>query len=490
MDRVVRGEKNILTAEDPILFARTSGTTGAAKYIPVTPTCQGRDHADQMRTWTYHASTRHPRMFRGQVISLVSPAVEGYTEARIPYGSTSGYIYKNMPRLIRRAYAIPYELFLIEDFTAKYYALMRVAIGAAVTFLGTANPSSIVMMVEFADDHADELLRDLADGTLRKDLEIPGGPRAAIESRLRKDPDRARDLEQKRKKRSGKLLPIDYWPELALIGCWKGGPVGVHIEKLTDWFDPDGTGMVSIRDWGYLASEARGSIPLSDHGSGGALTVSTNVFEFVPVENLEENLADKNAWEFLGVDEIETDREYYVFFTTTGGLYRYDINDIVEVVGRYNNTPIISFRRKGRGMTNITGEKLSVNQVITAFDNVSRALDVPIEHFRAEADIGNSRYVFKVEARKLPDSRRRELLYHLDRELSDLNIEYAARRDSMRLKDPVLHVMKAGWHKRLKEALVADGKGLFQAKSVLLDAGGDPSTGRETPAATVELDRS
>ena len=60
------------------------------------------------------------------------------------------------------------------------------------------------------------------------------------------------------------------------------------------------------------------------------------------------------------------DREYYIFFTTTSGLYRYDINDVIKVTGRYNQTPQIIFLRKGRGMTNITGEKLSVNQVIEA----------------------------------------------------------------------------------------------------------------------------
>ena len=64
--------------------------------------------------------------------------------------------------------------------------------------------------------------------------------------------------------RSGKLLPADYWPNLALIGCWKGGTVGSYIKKFPQWFDPDDDGMVPVRDWGYLSSEARGSIPLSD----------------------------------------------------------------------------------------------------------------------------------------------------------------------------------------------------------------------------------
>jgi hypothetical protein len=143
---------------------------------------------------------------------------------------------------------------------------------------------------------------------------------------------------------------------------------------------------------------------------------------------------------------------------------------VIKVVGRYNNTPTIVFQRKGRGMANITGEKLSVNQIIVAFEKVSDQMGVAIDHFKAEADQQGSRYVFKVEARALPAERRRELLEGIDLELSALNIEWEAKRKSQRLRAPVLNVMKEGWYDRQKQALVADGKRLFQAKTVLLDA--------------------
>jgi hypothetical protein len=409
-------------------------------------------------------------MLRGQAVTLVSPAVEGHTPSGIPFGSASGHIYRNMPGIVRSTYAIPYEVFLIEDYDAKYYALMRVAIASDVTFVGTANPSSIVKMSEFADNHADSLLKDLAEGTLHREIEIKPELRQAIEASLKKDPAKAKRLEQAREKRSGRLLPADFWPDLALIGCWKGGTVGSYIEKFSEWFDPDRRGMVPVRDWGYLSSEARGSIPLSDHGSAGVLTVNANVFEFVHVDEIEGRSDKPGSWSFRSVDELEEDQEYYIFFTTTGGLYRYDINDVIKVVGRYNNTPTIVFQRKGRGMANITGEKLSVNQIIVAFEKVSDQMGVAIDHFKAEADQQGSRYVFKVEARALPAERRRELLEGIDLELSALNIEWEAKRKSQRLRAPVLNVMKEGWYDRQKQALVADGKRLFQAKTVLLDA--------------------
>lgn len=472
VERVTRGEKNVLTAEDPVMFARTSGTTGDAKYVPVTPTCQGRDHSDQMRTWFAHALAAHPGIFKRSVVSLVSPAVEGHAPSGVPYGSTSGHIYKTMPGIVRGTYLVPYEVFEIEDYETKYYTIMRLGVGARVSFVATANPSSIIKMCEKANEHADRLLKDLHDGTLREDLELPAATRAAVLARCRPDPERAKRLAAARERRAGMLLPVDYWPDVELIGCWKGGTVGSYVEKFGGWFDPENRRKLPVRDWGYLSSEARGSIPLSDEGSGGVLTVATNLYEFVAVDELENHPDDRQGWRFLGVDELEVGKEYYIFFSTTGGLYRYDINDVVQVVGHYHRTPVIVFRRKGRGMTNITGEKVSVNQVILAFERSAKELGLAIDHFKAEADADTARYVFRAEATAgIPPEKRRPLLHTLERHLSTLNLEYQAKRKSLRLNAPELHVMKPGWYDAEKKRLIASGKRLFQAKTVLLSTG-------------------
>jgi hypothetical protein len=490
VDRAARGDKRVLTAEDPVMFAMTSGTTGDPKLIPVTPTCRGREHADQMRVWLYHAQRAHPRIFHGSILSLVSPAVAGKTPAGIPYGSTSGMMYRDMNPLVRRSYVVPYEVFEMEDYDATYYGVMRLGIGADVTLLATANPSSVQKLVETADAHADRLIRDLHDGTLCRELSVEPRIREVIERRLVRDASLAKRLDDARRRRDGKLVPADFWPNLALIACWKGGTVGVTVERFPEWFDPDQRGMPPIRDWGYLSSEARGSIPLSDEGAGGVLTVTTNVFEFVPVDELEKRPEERDAWKFLGIDGVEVGQQYYVFLTTTSGLYRYDINDVVEVVGTYNRTPVICFRRKGRGMTNMTGEKLSENQVIDAMTSAAKALDLTVDHFRAEPDVDNTRYVFKVELEKpFPEEQSEALLERIDEELCESNLEYKAKRSSGRLNAPVLQVMKPGWHEEAQKQLAADGKPVFQSKDVHLDAKQDFQPEPENVEVEVELEK-
>ena len=171
IERITRGEKNVLTAEDPVLFAQTSGTTGSPKYIPVTPTCQG---GGGMTTWLHYANRDHPGLLRGKSITIVSPAVEGYTEGGLPFGSTSGMVIKELPKIVQSAYAVPYDVYEIHAYEAKYYALLRLGLDNNVSFIGTANPSTILKLAEMADAHSERLIRDVHDGSLSKSTQKYG----------------------------------------------------------------------------------------------------------------------------------------------------------------------------------------------------------------------------------------------------------------------------------------------------------------------------
>jgi hypothetical protein len=378
-------------------------------------------------------------------------------------------IYRDMPGIVKKLYSIPYGVFEIEDYQAKYYVIMRIGIEQDVTLLSTANPSSVISLLEKANEFSEDLIRDIRDGTLKQDLEVDAKTRALLERGMRANPSRAKALEQAHGRRQGVLKPGDYWPQLAMIGCWKGGTVGHYLDKFPSWFDPDGRRPIPVRDMGYLSSEARGSIPLSDEDSRGVLTVATNFYEFVEADELESKRDDPQSWRVLAVGDLQQGKDYYIFVSTTGGLYRYDINDVIRPVGRYNETPEIVFVRKGRGMTNLTGEKVSVNQIISAFQSASKETGAVPAHFKAEADVEDMRYIFRVEfANSVDEAQSRAFLAALDADLKGLNIEYKAKRDSSRLGEPILHVMRDGWYERHWREQVASGKRAFQAKTEVL----------------------
>ena len=412
VDRMARGEESVLTAEVPVLFARTSGTAGEPKLIPVTRTCR-QDHAEQIRTWFFHAWSDHPTIWSGKLLSLVSPAVEGYTDAGIPYGSASGHTYRSLPAVARRAYAIPYDVFEIRDYEAQYYTIMRIGARRGRPLPRHRQP--------FLDPAA---LRDggparrpPARGPARRHAaprpRRPGAdPRVDRSRRSGPMPARARQLEEARRRRRGRLLPADYWPDLALIGCWNGGTVGGHVHRFGPWFDPDGArGRARARLGMALIRGARQHPDFRRPARRRALRRHRASTSSCPPKMLEADPEGRTRWRFRSADELENGDEYYAFLTTTGGLYRYDINDVIAVVGAHNGAPVDRVPPEGpRGHEPDRREGERRPRSCARSRPLARDLAIPIDHFKAEADADADRYVFRVEARDgIPAARARRI---------------------------------------------------------------------------------
>ena len=230
----------------------------------------------------------------------------------------------------------------------------------------------------------------------------------------------------------------------------------LYLRKIPEVF-----GDCAIRDLGYMASEGRGGTPLVNSGAAGVLNLTSHFFEFIP----EEQRDDPNS-DVLTAEELESNREYYVFFTTSGGMYRYDINDVIRVVDFYRNTPVIQFVRKGQGMTSITGEKLAESQVTAALLQVVPSEGLPLQHFTACVEWGEPpRYAMyaEVEAGTTPAQLER-FAARMDQALCNLNIEYAAKRESQRLGAPIVRRVAAGSYEALRQRRVSEGAPEAQVK--------------------------
>src|SRR5207249_4520990 len=128
-----------------------------------------------------------------------------------------------------------------------------------------------------------------------------------------------------------------------------GTPNPSTLLRLADHVDP----RVARRDLGFVASEGRLTVPLEDGTAAGVLAVHASFFEFIAEEEIDAPCPAARL-----PHELDEGRRYYVLLTGANGLYRYDLNDIVEVRGFHHRTPKVAFVRKGRDMVSITGEKL------------------------------------------------------------------------------------------------------------------------------------
>jgi hypothetical protein len=432
VERIVAGERGVLTAEDPFMFALTSGTTAEPKLIPVTPTAD-RLAAGLARQWLARAAADHPDAFGGSQLMLVGRAVEAMTPAGTPCGSTSGMLYRRLPWAVRRAQAVPYDVVDIADYDTRYFVTLRFALGASPRLVATPNPSTLVHLAGVAATNAEALIRAVHDGTVGIASDDPAISRLA--ARLVPDPRRARELERAAAQRGG-FIPANYWPDVKLIGCWTGGSAALQLGRLRRLYRP----AAAVRDIGYLASEARMSLPLRDGTAAGALAIATNFYEFIPEE--ERQAARPRT---LLAHELEHGRHYRVLLTTAGGLYRYDINDVVEVTGSYRGTPLIAFLRKAGDMTNLTGEKLHVNQCLLAVKRAQAELGCTIVQYRFVPDAEGLRYRIHVELEDGADASAAALAGAIDAALGAANLEYRSKRESRRLAVPAVQLMRRGW---------------------------------------------
>lgn len=461
IDRVRAGGTNQLTRETPFMFATTSGTTALPKFIPITAS-HIRDYTHAFQVHNYHLIKDYPRAADGRFLLITSNDEEGRTESDIPYGAVSGMLNRRQPEVIRKHFATPYELCKIKNVDTKYYLMLRSALGLDVTALICCNPSSLLLLADQMREHAGDLVSDLFDGTVKHAHRPPAIYDEAFSKYFAPNKERARQLDKMLEK-EGTLLPRKVWSNLEILVCWKGGPMAFYLDKLPELY-----GNMPVRDFGYMASEGRGTIPLSSDGAGGVLALTSHFYEFVEEDELE-----SSSPKFLLAHQLKKGGRYYIYFTTAAGLYRYNINDLIEVVDFQDETPIIQFVRKGMGVSSITGEKLTEEQVLVALTMAKTQLGLnEVEHCTVEVELGSPPFyvAFAEVSSELPDSVKSQFIRIFDDSLKNQNPEYDDKRSTKRLGLPVMRTLPSGTYMKLRQQRVSQGAPEAQVKIPLLSA--------------------
>jgi hypothetical protein len=436
IERVKQGELDAMFHRQKVLmFALTSGTTSPRKFIPITE----RFLADYRRVWTawgLHVFMSHPELFRLGKLTFASDDDEFRTPSGIPCGSISGLTARMQHWLVRGSYVMPPQAAKLHDVDAKYYLAWRLGVQRQIGMWVSPNPSTHLNLARFGERHAETILRDVHNGTLCPDFPLPAALVRTVQAQLKPNPKRARELTAIAE-RTGSLTPKDVWPMLELIGCWTGGSMAAYLRNFPEHF-----GNAVTRDIGLIASEARMTVSKDDNSAAGILEITSNYYEFVPVDEIESPQPT-----VLEAHELIEGRDYYILLTTNNGLYRYNIFDVVRCVGSFEQTPMLVFLNKGSGISNLTGEKLTEYQVSTAVAAALAELDQRLGVYslapvwRGEIPY----YGLFVEAGDVTRNGVREQLAEaVERQLHAANMEYAAKRATRRLDPVQVHALPDG----------------------------------------------
>jgi hypothetical protein len=372
IQRIGDGEENILTSEPVRMFELSSGSTAASKLIPYTNTLK-TEFQRGIAAWICNLYTNIPDLQRGPAYWSVTPLVEGkqFTPAGIPIGfeADSAYLGLFGKWLVDSVMAVPNDVKNSPDMDSFWYVTLLCLLRQPnLRLISVWNPTFLRLLLAPLSDWWKNLLNDIAHGTISK---------GNLELRFTPDLRRARALEA-----FSPTSVSSFWRELQLISCWADGASASYTHQIENLF-PD----VRLQGKGLLATEAFVSVPILGV-EGSVLSIRSHFVEFI----------DERGDAYLA-HQIQKGKTYSVVITTGGGFYRYQLHDIVEVIGHWGQIPCIRFVGKADHISDWFGEKLEERFIMEVLENLF-AKNALSPHFAmlAPDDTDGFRYVLYLES--------------------------------------------------------------------------------------------
>jgi hypothetical protein len=287
IDRLVKGENDVLWPGMPKYFAKTSGTTSGVKYIPITPDSLP-NHISTARNamLNYLHERQNADIFKGKLIFL-SGSPELDKKGGVLTGRLSGIVNHEVPGWIRSNQLPSYDTNIIDDWEAK--------------------------------------LDRIVDETIHQDMRLISGIPPWVQMYYE------RILE-----RSGKRTVKEVFPNYSLFmyGGVNYEPYRAKLEELI------GGRIDGIET--YPASEGFIAFQDSQTEPGLLLNSASGIFyEFVPIdEAMKENPVR------LHLGQVELDKDYAILINNNAGLWGYNIGDVVRFVSLDPYKVVVSGRVK------------------------------------------------------------------------------------------------------------------------------------------------
>lgn len=392
IDRVRRGEQNVLWNTEIKWFAKSSGTTNdKSKFIPVSEESLEDCHYNGGRDMIAIHCALHPetQLFTGKNLALAGSLVtDNFGEHESQNGDLSAIVIDNLPMWA--------EFFRAPDL-------------------------SIALM-----DKWDEKLDKIANSTVNENMVSLAG----VPSWMLLIIHRVLAI-------SGKKSIAEVWPNLEVY--FHGGVnYAPYKEQFKNLFKKPDMNYLEL----YNASE--GFFGIQDQQDSEELLLMLDYgiyYEFLPMNEI-----GTNASETVTLDEVDLDKNYALIISTNAGLWRYMLGDTIKF------TSLVPFRFKITGRTkhfmNAFGEEIIV-------DNADKALGIACEKSGARIneytaapvymkDNKNGAHEWFIEFEKEPDS----IEYFtelLDNALKSINSDYEAKRyQNLALKLPLIKSLPKG----------------------------------------------
>ena len=391
IDRMMRGEANVLWPGKIHWYSKSSGTTAAkSKFIPVSAENLKSCHIKGSWYVTSILYNHKPdaRVFANKNLIICGSIdqFEAYPITR--YGDISAVMVAHMPPVGRWFYTPDRETALIKDWEEKINAMLPVVSQENVGCIGGVPTWNIVLF--------------------KKILEY-----------------------------TGKDNMLEVWPEMQ---AYLHGGVGFdpYREQFYDFFPSDEIVYLEI----YNASEGFFGVQYDPQVRDMLLLVDNNVYyEFIPMSEWE-----KDNPQTLSLEEVETGVNYAIVVSTNAGLWRYTPGDTIIFTSTRPYRFVISGRTKQ--FINAFGEELIISNTDKAISLAAEESNAIVSEYTAAPVFLNVEnkgcHEWVIEFHKNP----KDLTLFkkaLDRNLQEINSDYEAKRfKSMALTEPRIRIAPNG----------------------------------------------
>jgi hypothetical protein len=399
VDRLKKGETNLLWPGEVKWFAKSSGTTSTkSKFIPVTreslEECHYRGGKDLLAVYTKNRPDS--RIFTGKGLILGgSHRINNLSNDSI-YGDLSAILIENAPFWVDLIKTPKTKIALLEDFEEKLERITKLTVDENVTNISGV-PSWYLV-----------LIKQILAFTGKKDL-------------------------------------TEVWPNLEVF--FHGG---ISFRPYRDQF----RNFIRSENMQYMETynASEGFFGLQDDPSTNDMLLMLDLgifYEFIPSEKIN---SDNPPVYTIG--EVKKGVSYAMVISTNGGLWRYMIGDTIIFTSLAPHKFIISGRTKH--YINAFGEEIIIDNAEKALEAACRETGALISEYTAgpvyigAESKGSHEWLIEFENRPSDIDR---FISILDETLMSVNSDYEAKRyKDLNLVKPVVRILPTGtFYKWLRE---------------------------------------
>jgi hypothetical protein len=390
IERIMGGEQNILWNTPVYWFAKSSGTTSdKSKFIPVSDEsledCHYKASKDVLSL--YYQFNPDSELLTGKGLVIGGSHSINPMNAEAQYGDLSAVLLQNSPFWGHWLRTPDLSIALMDEWESKIARLAESTIRENVTSISGVPTWTLVLF--------------------RRILEM-----------------------------TGKKTMAEVWPalELFMYGGVSFTPYKEQFEKLIGK-DINYLEMYNASE-GFFAAQERpgddGMLLFTDHGI---------FMEFMPV-----NEYGNKYPQTIGLQDVQTGRNYALVISTNGGLWRYILGDTIQ----FTSTNPFRIKVSGRlkHYINAFGEEVIVDNTDRAIAIASQKTGAIVNDYTAApvyfSDSSNGAHEWLIEFEKEPDSLD-AFTRELDAALKSINSDYEAKRyKDIALRTPVVHALRKG----------------------------------------------